>query len=507
MSEIVDSSIRRAVKGTILILAGVIAGTLLLMANKILIVRNTSKEELGAYSLSVAIVSVLGLVATLGVHEGIARHVSLLLGKDNTNEADARSRGALQINLASGIIAGLILYLGADFLSFSVFNNVALIRPLKVISLSIPFFVMAQVLNAILRGHGIITSKVYFLDIGTPLFFLGLLCGILLLNMPFISILYAYSFSVIFGCIAIGSYGYRTIRLKPFRLHDARHQGELLLFSLPLLIGTVMAMIMKWTGTLMLGKYAGPKAVAIYEVSNSISLLMLVPLAALEFVFLPIASTLHGRSQSEELAMTYQVLTRWIFSATVPLFFAFVLFPEQVIITLFGERFTDAASVLRILSCGFLFHSLWGPNGILMVVIGMSKEISFISIFGAIINIVQNYILIKFYEWGIIGAATAIAGTYLALNILVSIVIYRKTRIQPFTLPYLKSIASAVLLTTIIFFIYTNLPQSAWLVPVYVLLFTFGYGIALLVTKSTDAEEISLFKTILAEIKKDKAFH
>jgi O-antigen/teichoic acid export membrane protein len=500
MSEIVETSIKKAAKGTTLILAGTVFSVLLLITTKILIARNTTKEELGAYTLAIAVVSVLGLIATLGVHEGIARYVSLFLGRNNPAEADSRSRAALQINLVSGIIAGIILYLCADFLSLSVFKSVELAQPLKILSLSVPFFVIAQVLNAILRGHGIITSKIYYIDVGIPLYFLLLLSGTILLNMPFLSILYAYVFAIILGCISIGSYGYSKIRLNPFYLCKTQQLYELLRFSFPLLLGIFMSMIMKWAGTLMLGRYAGAKAVGIFDVSNSLSMLLLFPLASLEFVFLPIAGSLHGKNQSYELARTYQVLTKWVFSVTVPAFFILFLFPEQTITLLFGERFKEAAPVLRILSFGLLFHSFWGPNGIIMVVIGMSKEISSISIFGAVLNIILNYILIKRYELGIIGASVATIGTYIALNVLVSIIIYRKANIQPFTIPYVKAIVCATI-TTLVMFIFSLLPQPAWLLPLYALIFVIAYVFLLIVTKSIDAEDISLIKAMIARIR------
>lgn len=501
MSEIVETSIKKAVKGTTLILAGTVFSVLLLITTKILIARNTTKEELGAYTLSIAVVSVLGLIATLGVHEGIARYVSLFVGKGNADEADYRSRAALQINLVSGIIAGIILYLCADFLSLSVFKSVELAQPLKILSLSVPFFVIAQVLNAILRGHGIITSKIYYIDVGIPLYFLLLLSGAIFLNMPFLSILYAYVFAVILGCISIGSYGYSKIRLNPFYLCNTRQRYELLRFSFPLLIGIFMSMIMKWAGTLMLGRYVGAKAVGIFDVSNSLSMLLLFPLAALEFVFLPIAGSLHGKGQSYELARTYQVLTKWVFSVTVPAFFILFLFPEQTITLLFGERFNEAAPVLRILSSGLLIHSFWGPNGIIMVVIGMSREISYVSFFGAIVNIVLNYLMISFYALGIIGAAFASIGTYISLNILASVIIYRKTGTHPLTTHYIKAILCAALMGFAINLVSGILPRYPWLVFLYFFIYSIGYAILLIVTHSIDVEDISLFKTMIETAK------
>ena len=503
MSEIVDTSIRKAVKGSTLLLAGTVLSALLLISTKILIARNTTKEELGTYTICIAVASALSLIATLGVNEGIARYVSIFLGKCDIAEADFRSRSALQINLISGVLASLALYLCADFVSISVFESKALAQPLKILSLSVPFFMMAQALNAVLRGHGIITSKIYYIDIGIPLYFILLLSGVFFFDMPFLSILYAYVFAVVLGCISIGSYGYSKIRLNPFHLYNTRKRYELLRFSFPLLIGIFMSMIMKWTGTLILGRYVGAKAVGVFDIGNSLSMLLLFPLAALEFVFLPIAGSLHGKGQSYELSRTYQVLTKWVFSVTVPAFFILFLFPDRTITLLFGERFMEAAPALRILSFGLLFHSFWGPNGIVMAVIGMAREISYISLFGAIVNIVLNYLMINFYALGIIGAAIASLGTYTALNILASVIIYKKTGTHPLTTSYIKAILSAALMGFVINLISGVLPPYPWLVVLYFSIYCIGYATLLIITHSIDAEDISFFK-VMVEMAKTK---
>lgn len=497
MSEIVNTSIKKAVKGTALILSGTVISTLLLIAAKILIVRNTTKEELGAYTLSIAVASVLSLIATLGVHEGIARYVSLFVGKNERNEADAVSRTAVRTTLVSGILACLFLYFFSGFIALYVIHSAEVARLLRIASFSIPFFVSAQVLNAILRGHGVITSKVYCLDVGTPLFFLLLLSGAMMLNMPFLSIILSYVVSVFLTYFSIAFYGYRKIGFNPFMLNDGRRGGELFKFSLPLLLGAVMVMIMSWTDTLMLGRYAGPTTVGVYDVSISLARLLMFPLASLEFVFLPIAAELHAQGRSRDLARTYQVLTKWVFSVTGPIFIVLFLYPEQVITSLFSARFVDAAPALRILSCGFLFHALWGPNGILMVVIGLSQEISYVSIFGAILNIMLNYFMVNVYGWGLIGASAATIGTYVALNVLVSVIVYKKSGIQPFTTPYVKAITGAAGAGMIVLLVSSSLPPHAWLVPLYVIFFIVTYCFSLVASKSIDKEDISLFKAIV----------
>jgi O-antigen/teichoic acid export membrane protein len=496
-SEIVDSSIKQAAKGTSLVVAGTVISTLLLLAIKILIARNTTREELGVYTLCVGVVSVLSLTATLGAHEGIARYVALFMGKACAKEADLSSRAALQITFISSILVGLGLYLFADILSLFVFKNAQLVLPLKIISVSIPFFVMTQVLNGVLRGHNIILSKIYVIDLGIPFYNLAFLSLFILIDLPFPSIIYAYLFSLILGFMTIWHYGYKKKKLNPFRFYNAWLRAKLLRFSFPLLIGIFMTMIMKWTGILLLGRHAGPNAVGIFDVGNSIALLLMFPLAGLEFVFLPIASSLYGQGQSEELTRTYQVLTKWIFSVSASAFIILFLFPEQVITILFGERFIDAAPIVRILASGFLFHSFWGPNGIIMVVVGMSREITYVSIFGALFNFILNFLLISIFPLGIIGAAFACILTYVALNALVSFIIYKKSGTHPFTWSYFKTAACAAFMGFSIFLLSRFLPDDGWLLPFYFFLFCFGYIYLLIATRSIDKEDISLFEMLI----------
>ncbi len=500
MSVIIDNSIKKAAKGTVIVLVGTVVSSLLLFGIKVLIVRTTTTDELGAYTLTVAVVSILTLVATLGIHEGIARYVAIYLGSNNRPDADSLSRTALRIVFISGVVAAGTLYLSADLLAIVVFRNVELAHLFRIAALSIPFFVLLHTLGAIMRGHGIVVSRIYFMDIGIPLLFAVSLCGIYYWRLPFISIMYAYVASIVVVCLFMVGDSYRKIGVAPFSLAESLPSGELMRFSLPLLIGIVMAMVMNWADVLLLGRYTGSKTVGIYDAGSSLARLLQFPLNALEFVFLPIAGELHARGQSDELSRTYQVLTKWVFFLTFPIFMILFTYPEQIITFLFGARFIAAVPALRILACGYLFHTFWGPNGILMVIIGMSREISLVSVLGAIINIAANYLLISWYAQGIVGAAGATIATYVALNLLVSYIIFRKTGIQPFSRSYLKSIAGAVCVGGIFFLVSDSLSFSIWFLPLYLVFIATGNGLTLLLTKSIEREDVSLLKTVLTRV-------
>jgi O-antigen/teichoic acid export membrane protein len=66
MSEGVYSSLRIAAKGAALVFAGMLASQALWFVTRLLIAKNLSKEDLGIYSLIVAIVSIIAPLASLG---------------------------------------------------------------------------------------------------------------------------------------------------------------------------------------------------------------------------------------------------------------------------------------------------------------------------------------------------------------------------------------------------------------------------------------------------------
>jgi len=496
MSEIVNSSLKTTIKGTLLVFLGIIANNIILFLSRILIVRNTTKEELGIYSLAVAIAGIASLIACLGLQEGISRFISIYLGGGKENDIGPIYRSSIQIGIISSIVSFSILYFFSGMIAKYIFYMPELITPLKIISFYVPFSIISVLISAILRGHGIIKAKIYCLDIGQPIFFLVFLGLIFFLSLSFISIIYAYLFSMIIGFAVIGNYGYRKIRLNPFSLRGGHSAKELLNFSIPILGVSILGLILTWTDTLMLGRYTTAEYVGTYNVSTTLARSLTLPLIALVFVFMPIAGEMYAKNHMLELNRTNLILTKWIFSATFPVFFILFFFPEMTITFLFGHRFIDSAIPLRILSLGFLFHALLGTNGVLMMVLNMSRELLNISIIGAVLNISINYVLIKLLGYGIIGAAVATAVSYAILDVIASIILYRKSKIHPSIYRYIKPVLGSSVIGLIIYAIAKSLPFYFWMMPIYFTLFVAGYVFSLFVTKNIDKEDVAMINTI-----------
>src|SRR5208283_2028687 len=151
MSDIVNSSLKTAAKGTAAILFGVAASNVLWFTTKFMIIRNTTVDQLGTYSMVIAVISVCSIIASLGVHDGATKYSSQFIGEGKLFEAQSVRKTAIQIGLISGFAACALLFLFAGPLSRYIFYKPALETPLKVGSFFIPFNILTIILVWILR--------------------------------------------------------------------------------------------------------------------------------------------------------------------------------------------------------------------------------------------------------------------------------------------------------------------------------------------------------------------
>jgi len=475
-----------------------VVSILLWFATKILIIRNTTKEELGIYAIITAVAGVVSMLASLGIQEGTPRYISIFLGEGKESQAKSISRAAITTGLTTGTVFFLIMSLLSGFIARYIFYKPEIRIPLIIISFFIPLSVMVNIFVGILRGYNMVNPRIYFLEIGQPFFFLLLLSLFFVANLPFISIFYAYTIAMLLVLLPVGAFYFKKIGLPERRSEADKHNygGELIKFSAPLLMASVLGVVLTWCDTLMLGRYARAEEVGLYNISLSLAKLLTFSLGALEFVYMPIAGELYVKKQFPELKRTYQILTKWNFLATLPIFFILFFFPEMTITFLFGDRFVDASASLRILSLCFLFHAFLGANVMLMIVMGRSRDLMNISFFGALANILFNYVLIKILNLGNIGASIATLISYFLLNIIISLLLYRMSGIHPLTPQYMKPIFLSSAIGIALYAIAKSLPLYIWMLPLYLLFYLAGYFVSLMATKSFDSQDIDLFEVI-----------
>lgn len=505
MSEIVNQSLQKIAKGTGIIFIGTIIGMLFGFVSRIILVRYITQSEYGIFSLALVLTGIFATISTLGLQQGSTRYIAYFRGKKEEGKVRGVISSSIKIALIASIIFSLILFLLADFISTNIFHSSELSIPLKIFSVAIPFTVLIGIFASLFRGFDKVEPKVYFQNILMSVIYISLLAGAVLLGLSFLGVLYAYLASLAITCIAFAIYAIKKLPLAFSVKKEADADTttainpigkELLFFSIPLLVSSILGTFMHQLDTLMLGYFKTSDIVGLYNGALPLaSTILPLPLYAVGFIYIPIVSKLYSQKSFEEMKQIYVVLTKWIFSATLPLFLILFLFPEIVLNFLFGSDYVQAGVALQLLSLGFIIHAFLGSNGNTLIVMGKTRFIMAASLVCVILNLILNLMLIP--PFGIMGAAIATASSLGMSNILLSTELYRSSGIHPFTKNYLKPIiASSILISLIyglskIFFTITF-----WHLPILFVIFIFAYGLSLLLTKSFDKEDIQMLLII-----------
>lgn len=478
---------------------GMAINMLLGFASKIIIVRYLSREDYGLYSLGFTIASVCMIISLLGLQAGSSRQIAFYKGGGYNSKAKGVVYGSLLIALISSISLSLILFLSTDFISATLFKSFDLSIILKIFIISIPFLVLTQIIVQIYRGFGYFMPNFLFLDILYSALFPILLLVVIAVNYALNGVVAAYSASAIITFTAIVIYALK----RPPQDLKVEHGipsnilwKETLSFSAPLFAITIFYQINTWSDNLMLGYFMKPSDVGLYNAALPIVYLLPMFLEAIRFFYVPVMSELYAQDKIEEIRRSFAVISKWLFAFTTPVFLVMMFFPDTVLNILFGAGYDDASVALQILAAGFFIHTILGPNGATLVILGKTQFAMWATLIGAIANVILNYFMIP--ALGINGAAIATLAALVLRNLLISGRLYQRYKMQPFTIDYLKpAIMAGIVFTVIYFFVTTVLtPVPPWLLPIFFVVFLALYGGAVLLTKSFSKEDIMILLAI-----------
>ena len=504
MSEIVDESLQKIAKGTGIVFTGTIIGLFLGFVGRIILVRYTTQSEYGIYCLAFTVVSIFVVISTLGLGEGSTRYIACFRGKGEDGNVRGVISSSIKIALVASVALAAISFFVSDFISVNIFHTPELSTVLKIFSIAIPFTVLINVFIAIFRGFGRVDAKVYFQDIVRPVLYILFLVAVVLSGLSFLGVVCAYVLSIAVTCVVFVVY---MVKKSPLPVGGGSVTNpmikKLLSFSVPLLVVGMLMLVMSWTDTLMLGYFKTPEVVGVYNAALPLAHLLSMTLSSMSFIYIPIISQLYSKKLTNELKRSYIILTKWIFLATLPIFFVLFLFPDVVLNLLFGSRYMDAAVALQILAFGYFLNICLGFTYNTLLVLGKSKFLMLTFVISAITNIILNMILIP--PMGIIGASIASAFSIIVAKILNMIELYRFFEVHPFVKNYLKVTGMSVVFLFVFYIIRNLVTMSFWMFMALFLLFLISYGLSVLFAKSFEEEDIMILLTIERRLGMDLA--
>lgn len=175
-------------------------------------------------------------------------------------------------------------------------------------------------------------------------------------------------------------------------------------YSIPRWISATLEQAMMWLDVLLVGLLASPAAAGIYGATTRFVGAGLVLNTAMRIVVAPIYSRCLGLGQTAEAQRVYTRTTKWIVLCSSPIYLVFAAFGGTVLDVL-GEGFAEGATVLLILSIGFMVVLLAGNIQSMLLMSGHSGLAAINKVIALSVNVLGIFVLVP--PFGIEGAAVA----------------------------------------------------------------------------------------------------
>lgn len=434
----VNQSVNRIVTGSGVILAGTFIGMLFDILLKKVLTSHLSPADFGTYSLALTVISITGAVATLGLNEGVPRYIAFFRGSNEEQKIHELIISAIMMGLIAGLLAMLVSPVLFEHLAGKGFDMQGrILAVVKVLVFAIPFTILLNLTVAIYRGFDRTNVNMYFYNIIRPVSLLVLASTAVFMGASLHGVVLSDVLSMVltFGIMSV--YFVRRPPLKPeLNLKFSEPTKQLIKYSFPLLISATLINLMTWTDTIILGYFKSTEVVGIYSAVIPLVGFLTMIINSMGFVYIPVASKLWGEKKAHLMGPLFQVMTKWCFMLTFPIFALMFLYPEFILTKLYGAQYASGATVLRILSMGFVVNSYLGFRYQTIIASGDSKYLMKCSIASAGINIILNFMLVP--QFGMVGAAIASSVSFASIEALMCFRLWKKQNIHPFTPMYRK---------------------------------------------------------------------
>jgi len=418
-----------------------------------LITRLVSPGVYGLFVLATAVLHLMQVFASAGLHRAIDYFVPQYLDADEPGKARAVTLQVFGLLLLTSGTTALVLYLSADRIALF-FDEPGLATALRYLALALPLLAMFNGLMASYNGLKRLKYRVYVRDVTRPTVRLFATSGLLVATgLGLIGVIGGYLAGLVIA-ISLGAVillRQEALRggelsLTPFR--------EILWYGLPLALAGVIFVVMGQVDNLILGFFLESDDVGIYRVGYMLAGNLLIFFSSLAPVFKPLIA--EERKNGDAVAERYRTATRWVLGLSLPVAAILVLGAEVYLSIVFTPQYTVASGVVLALVVGYIVSILGGgPDGALLQGLGYSRLVFLNSGILLLGNVFFTALLVP--QYGIIGAGL---GTMAALALsgsaaLMEVYYYR--RIHPFSralgrvvLAWLPALAAGWLVVAIV---------------------------------------------------------
>lgn len=443
-----EEALTRIGVGSTVIITGLVIGAFFQYLIKVFLARFLGPTSYGVFVQGLATAQAVTVISLFGLHMSIPRFISYYKGSGQKHLVEKTTSAAFWLVAISTSLMATALYFSSKWLSTSIFREPALVMPLRIFSLTVLPLGLIYLIISLLRGIQEAKYKIYLDNVVFSGTVLLLVVASLMAGYGLNGVVYAYVFAEVVT-VAVGYLIYRKISSYELDLSAKVPPKNLLSFSWPLFVISVLVMMNKWIDTLMMGWLMESAQVGVYNISYGVAGFIALLLSSLGYMFMPVISELYGRGNYSEVLKVYTTSTRWIFTATMPLLAGLLIFPDKVLNLMFGESYRAGSEALMVLAVGFSYKAAKGPAGMVLQSSGKTKRQMLGAGVTTVALVVLNLFLIPLY--GMLGAAISTTIGFILGDTVLLLLAKKEINGYPYERRYLRVIGSVLLTSGIIY--------------------------------------------------------
>lgn len=498
-----QNAVKKTAGGAAIAGVGDLIAAILRYVTNVVMTHLVTQSIYGLFIETYTVVLVIGYASKLGLDSATVRFLSNYRAKGERSRAAGLIRFATTLALVSGLVCAGLFYILSSLLAQIVYHRDTYVLPFREATLLIPLIGMQLVLASGLQALRMIKWKVYVDRLIQPTVALLMLLIFYLLGLR----LEALILASICGFVASTFTGQLLLRKAAHKfIQEAKPEYEPKLwmrFAFPMFFNSMIRNILNSTDVLFLGAFVATGQIGLYGAADRVSYFVVAPLIALNVIFSPTIAEYHAHNEHKPLAALFKVVTKWSLTLSWPVFLCCLVF-HDIILGVFGERYTAGGLVLITLAFGNLVDSGVGSVNYLLAMTGRPRIILINTVGTVVVNITLALLLIP--RFGVMGAAVAAALTVTLLNSVGLVQVYWIMKIHPYRWdmykPLLAGGVTSILGWTLLPLVHTTYGHAAIFEALtLVITFTLVY-VALLALLGFSEEDKMAFEMVTTKLKK-----
>lgn len=381
-------------------------------------------NEAGNFFLAFTILTVIGMLSTLGYTTSFVRFIGGSYATQNWAVMNSVFWTGIKISLSFSIFLSAALFFMSSYIANLFLNDLGMESLIQSLAIIIPFFALYQLIGFAFQGLHKSKISTFFCHILSPFLFIIIIAFFHLIQEPLNT---AQNTMNIFAIASIltaifGIFFWYSQEITKVAA-DHSENSQLVRSAIPVWCAMSMTMVVQWGSQIISGMYLLSDELAVLFVALRFSLLTTFILIAINLYAAPRFAASAKTNKKDEIRSTSIMCSRVMFTAATPIVLI-LFFGAEFFMSLFGEEYIIGSNILRILVVGQYVNVITGSVAFLLNMTGHEKDMRNVVFFSGPLAIILGLLLIPSY--GLTGAASSTAIAVASQNLLAAVFVKKR---------------------------------------------------------------------------------